>query len=116
MKTFNDLLDKPVTFGGEGAGADPDIFALLYKNVFGAKIKLVTGYPGTNDILLAMERGEVDGLCGLSWSTLKSRHQHWLKDKKVNILVQAGLKKQPELADVPLGDRLAKPAGSDARS
>ena len=71
MKTWNDLLVRPSTFGGEGAGSDPNIFALLYRNVFGAKIKLVHGYPGTSEITLATERGEVDGLCGLSWSTLK---------------------------------------------
>ena len=70
------------------------MFALLYKNVFDAKIKLVSGYHGTNPIVLAMERGEVDGLCGYSWSTIKSRHQDWLKDKKLNILVQAALKKR----------------------
>ena len=107
VKTFSELLVTPATFGGEGAGSDPNIFALLYRNVFGAKIKIVTGYPGTNDIQLATERGEVDGLCGLSWSTLKGRYPHWLKDKKANILVQAGIKKQPELADVPSATELA---------
>jgi tripartite-type tricarboxylate transporter receptor subunit TctC len=107
VKTFNELLTTTATFGGEGAGSDPNIFALLYRNVFGAKIKIVTGYPGTNDIQLATERGEVDGLCGLSWSTLKGRYPHWLKDKKANILVQAGIKKQPELADVPSATELA---------
>jgi tripartite-type tricarboxylate transporter receptor subunit TctC len=102
VKTWSDMLEKPVTFGGEGPGADPDIYALLYKNVFGAKVKLVAGYHGTNDVTLAMERGEVDGLCGLSWSTLKSRHMQWMKDKKINILVQAAFKKEPEMGDVPL--------------
>jgi tripartite-type tricarboxylate transporter receptor subunit TctC len=108
VKTWNDMLEKPVTLGGEGPGADPDIFSLLYKNVFGAKVKLVTGYHGTNDTVLAMERGEVDGLCGLSWSTLKSRHQQWMQDKKINILVQAAMKKEPELAGIPLVNDFAK--------
>ena len=108
VKTFNELLVTPATFGGEGAGSDPNIFALLYRNVFGAKIKIVTGYPGTNEIQLATERGEVDGLCGLSWSTLKGRYPHWLKDRKANILIQAGIKKQPELPDVPSATELAK--------
>jgi tripartite-type tricarboxylate transporter receptor subunit TctC len=78
------------------------MFARLYKNVFDAPIKLVPGYPGTNEITLAMERGEVDGLCGLSWSTIKTRHAQWLKEKKMNILVQSSLKKEPELGAVPL--------------
>jgi tripartite-type tricarboxylate transporter receptor subunit TctC len=109
VKTFNELLVTPATFGGEGPGSDPNIFALLYRNVFGAKIKIVSGYPGTNEIQLATERGEVDGLCGLSWSTLKGRYPHWLKDgKKANILIQAGIKKQSDLPDVPSATDLAK--------
>src|SRR2546421_3427169 len=102
VKNWKDALEKPITMGGEGSGADPDVYALLYKNLFGAKVKLVTGYHGTNDTVLAMERGEVDGLCGLSWSTLKSRHLQWMQDKKINIVVQAALKKESELGDVPL--------------
>ena len=107
VKTFSELLVIPATFGSEGAGSDPNIFALFYRNVFGAKIKIVTGYPGTNEIQLATERGEVDGLCGLSWSTLKGRYPHWLTGKKANILVQAGIKMQPELPDVPSASELA---------
>jgi tripartite-type tricarboxylate transporter receptor subunit TctC len=102
VKTWTDLLEKPVTLGGDAPGADPDVFALLYKNVFDAKIKLVSGYHGTAPIILAMQRGEVDGLCGLSWSTVKSRHLNWFKEKTINVLVQAALKKEPDLADVPL--------------
>jgi tripartite-type tricarboxylate transporter receptor subunit TctC len=108
VKTWNDILTKEVAMGGEGPGADPDVYALLYKNVFGAKMKLVTGYHGTNDTTLAMERGEVDGLCGLSWSTMKARHQQWMDEKKLNIIIQAALRKQPELADVPLASDLTQ--------
>ena len=108
MKTWSDILTKQVTFGGDGPGADPDVFALLYKNVFDAKVKLVSGYHGTTPIILAMERGEVEGLCGYSWSTIKSKHQQWLKDKKINMLVQAALRKEPDIAEVPLALDLAK--------
>jgi tripartite-type tricarboxylate transporter receptor subunit TctC len=108
VRTWDDFLTKTSILGGEGAGADPDVFALLYRNVFGAKARLVTGYPGTNDTALAMERGEIDGFCGLSWSTLKSRHPDWLKNKSINIIVQAGLQKEPELPDVPLARDLVK--------
>jgi tripartite-type tricarboxylate transporter receptor subunit TctC len=110
VKTWNDLLEKPVTLGGDAPGADPDLFALLYKNVFDAKVKLVSGYHGTSPLILAMERGEVDGLCGLSWSTIKSRHLNWFKEKKINVLVQAALKKEPDLADVPLVIDMTKTA------
>ena len=108
VKTWNDFMTKPVTLGGQGISSDPDIFARLYKNVFGAPIKLVSGYPGTTEITLAMERGEVDGLCGLSWSTIKTRHAKWLADKAVNMLVQSALKKVPELGPVPLVVDLTK--------
>jgi tripartite-type tricarboxylate transporter receptor subunit TctC len=108
VKTWDDVLVTETTLGGEGAGSDPNIFALLYRNVFGAKIKIVSGYHGTNEIQLATERGEVDGLCGLSWSTLKGRYPHWLKDRKVNILVQAGIKKETALSHVPSATELAK--------
>jgi tripartite-type tricarboxylate transporter receptor subunit TctC len=102
VKTWKDVLEKPITLGGQGPSSEPDIFANLYKNLFGGKIKLVAGYPGTNEITLAMERGEVDGVCGLSWSTIKTRHAQWLKEKKINIFVQAAFKKEPEMGDVPL--------------
>jgi tripartite-type tricarboxylate transporter receptor subunit TctC len=102
IQTWQDFISKPSTMGGQGPSSEPDMFARLFKNVFGAPIKLVAGYPGTNEIALAMERGEVDGLCGISWSTVKSRHAQWLKEKKINLLVQASFKKVPELNDIPL--------------
>ena len=108
IKNWDDFLNKPSKFGGEGAGADPDIWTLLYKNVFGAKAQLVSGYPGTNDTVLAMERGEIDGLCGISWSTIKARHPEWLTSHSVNIIVQGALKKEPEISSVPLATDLAK--------
>src|ERR1700730_9843666 len=101
IRTFEDMLLKPFTMGGLGAGADPDIFALMLRNVFGAKLKLVSGYPGTNDVTLAMERGEINGLCGLSWSTVKTRHMDWIKAKLVYIPVQIGLQKEAAIGDVP---------------
>jgi tripartite-type tricarboxylate transporter receptor subunit TctC len=102
VKTFQDMLTMPVVMGGQFAAADSDIYAHLYQNIFGAKIKLVSGYPGTNEIVLAMERGEVDGICGLSWGTIEVAHPEWLKQKSVNFLVQAALQKNPQLPDVPL--------------
>ena len=110
IKTWDDFLNKPSKLGGLGADADPYIWALLYKNVFGAKLQLVSGYPGTNDVVLAMERGEVDGLCGLSWSTIKTRHAEWLTSHAATIIVQAALKKEPQIAAVPLAtDLVTKP-------
>jgi hypothetical protein len=95
-------LSTPSSLGGEGATAEPDIYALFMKNVFGAKVKLVSGYRGTNDIFLAIERGELDGACGISWGTIASLHPDWIRDKKIDVIVQTGLRKHPDLADVPI--------------
>ena len=101
VQKWEDLFAGTANFGGEGKGADPDAFATLLSLEFGAKIKLVTGYPGTAEMTLAMERGELDGLCGISYSTLTSAHADWLRDKTINILVQAALEKDPALPNVP---------------
>src|SRR5262245_29336845 len=65
VKTWKDFLEKPVTLGGTGPSGELDIFTNLYKNIFNANVKLVSGYPGTAEIMLAMERGELDGVCGI---------------------------------------------------
>ncbi len=72
------------------------------RNVFGVKLKLVTGYHGTSDIILAIERGEVDGRCGWSWSSVKSTRPAWIPEKKLNYLVHISDTKAPELPHVPL--------------
>ncbi|MBU7442627.1 Bug family tripartite tricarboxylate transporter substrate binding protein [Paraburkholderia fungorum] len=102
IKTFQDLLTKPSRFGGQGAGSDPDVMANTIKNLLHAKLQLVTGYPGSNETALAMQRGEIDGECGTSWSTLRMRHPDWLRDHKVNLIVQMALEKHPDLPNVPL--------------
>jgi tripartite-type tricarboxylate transporter receptor subunit TctC len=108
IKSFEDLVSQPSRFAGQGAGSDPDVFASTLKNLFAPKLKLVTGYPGSNEGALAMERGEVDGECGVSWSTLAASHPDWVRDHKINVLVQAALEKDPELPNVPLLLDLAK--------
>ncbi|HVY58136.1 MAG TPA: tripartite tricarboxylate transporter substrate-binding protein [Xanthobacteraceae bacterium] len=108
VKTWDDVLSKEFTVAGEGSGSDPDIFAKVLKSVFGAKLKLITGYPGASEMSLAMERGEIDGRCGWSWSTIKAQKQDWLRSKKLNIIVQLSLDKSPDLPDVPLIIDLAK--------
>jgi hypothetical protein len=71
-------------------------------------MRVITGYPGGNEVGLAMERGEVQGRCGWSWSSVKSTHQKWLDEKRFAILVQLALKKHPDLPDIPLIVDLAK--------
>lgn len=108
ISRFEELFEKPLTVGGTGASADTDQFPRILNAVLGTKMKLVTGYPGGNDVALAMERGEVQGRCGWSWSSVKSTHGAWLTDKKMTVLVQLALAKHPELPDVPLIGEFAK--------
>jgi tripartite-type tricarboxylate transporter receptor subunit TctC len=110
IQSWQDALAREFIVGGDGADSDPDIYARLYKNVFGAKLKLITGFPGTRDITLAMERREVDGLCGISWSTLKSQHAEWIAGGKIRILIQAADQREPDLAQVPLAGELTRDA------
>src|SRR4029453_12420275 len=97
IKKIEELYGKELTVGGTGASADTDQFPRVTNGVLGTKFKVITGYPGGNDIGLAMEGGEVMGRCGWSYSSVKTTHPDWLRDKKVNLLVQLALSKHPEL-------------------
>ena len=108
VATFEELMTKELVLGAVSMSDDTGQFARVLSRSFGAKLKVVTGYPGGNDIVLAMERGEVQGRCGWSWSSVKAIHKNWLEQKKINILVQFGLNKHPDLADTPLVLDLAK--------
>lgn len=101
VKSVEDMKTRGMIVGGTGPGADTDTMPRILNNVLGTKLKLVTGYPGGNDVLLAMERGEVEGRCGYSYSSLKSRRGKWLKDGSVNILLQMSTAKHPEMPNVP---------------
>jgi tripartite-type tricarboxylate transporter receptor subunit TctC len=102
IKTWQDMLTKSYTVGGTGSGSDTDVFPDVLRHMFHMKIKLVTGYPGGSDVILAMERGEVDGRCGWSWSSVKSTKYDLYEKKEIVIPVQLALKKHPDLPDVPL--------------
>jgi tripartite-type tricarboxylate transporter receptor subunit TctC len=108
IKTWQDVLTKPFALAGEGSGSEPDSFARILRNIFGAKVKLVTGYPGGNEMNLAIERGEVDGRCGWSWDSIKSTRPDWLRDRKINLLAVFSLQKAVDIpAEVPLIGDLA---------
>ena len=101
FKTFDDLFQREITVGSTGATDDTGRFPLLTRNLTGAKIKIVQGYPGGNDVTLAMEREEVHGRFGWSWGSVKSRAKSWLDDKKIDVLFQMGLNKAPDMPNVP---------------
>ena len=102
VTTLEQLKQKELTVGGTGPAADTDQFPKVLNAVIGTKFRLVPGYPGGNDIDLAMERGEVMGRCGWSWSSVVATHQSWIDEKKINVLVQLSLSKHRDLPDVPL--------------
>jgi tripartite-type tricarboxylate transporter receptor subunit TctC len=97
VKTFEDAQKMNAVIGASAAGGSTRDYAAFHKNAMGAQFTIVNGYKGTTEIMLAMERGEVDGLCGLDWTSLKSQKPNWLRDKTVNILVQDGMETEPEL-------------------
>jgi len=105
---FEEMLSRELIVGGTGPAADTDQFPKVVNGVLATKMRVIAGYPGGNDVGLAMERGEVQGRCGWSWSSVKSTQQRWIDDKKINVLVQLALQKHPDLPDVPLVTDLAK--------
>jgi tripartite-type tricarboxylate transporter receptor subunit TctC len=102
IRTWQDMLSRSFTVGGEGSGSDPDIYAALLKNAFGVKLRLISGYPGTSEVALAIERGEVDSRASWSWSSLKTVKPDWLAQHKIFMPLQLNLQRSPELPQVPL--------------
>jgi tripartite-type tricarboxylate transporter receptor subunit TctC len=105
---LEDTLTKELIVGGTGQAADTDQFPRILNGVLGTKFKIVTGYPGGNDVTLALERGEVKGRCGWSWSSVLATQKRWIDDKSIIILAQLSLSKHPDLPDVPLVMDFAK--------
>jgi tripartite-type tricarboxylate transporter receptor subunit TctC len=102
IKTFDDLKTKELIVGGTGDTADTVQFPKILNAVFNTKMKIINGYPGGKDVVLAMERGEVAGRCGWSWSSVKSKNMDWVDGGKMNVIVQLSTGKHEELPNVPL--------------
>jgi tripartite-type tricarboxylate transporter receptor subunit TctC len=108
VKTIDDATKKEVVIGAAGVTSISVIFPQVSNNLFGTKFRIIAGYPGANDILLAMERGEVDGIGASSaWSATRP---DWLRDHRLNVLFQVGAKRAAEEPDAPLLTELAKNA------
>ena len=102
FKTIEDLRDKQMIVAGTGAGSDSDTYPIILNEVLKTKIKLITGYLGTKETIMAIETGEAHGRCSVAYSALKMARPDWLRDKKINVIMQFGLEKSSELPDVPL--------------
>jgi len=108
VRSIEAFLARPLTFAANAPGAESDVYPRILNNLLGTKFKVVTGYPGVNDLSLAMERGETDGRCGWTWSAAKAARGDWVRDNKIYVAVQFATEKHPELPKVPLVTELAR--------
>jgi tripartite-type tricarboxylate transporter receptor subunit TctC len=97
IKTFDDALTQKASFGGVSTSDSTRGYGYMHKKTSGAQYDVVSGYSGTAEIALAMERGELDGVCGWDWASFKSQRPDWIRDNKVNLLLQVGLEPNEEL-------------------
>jgi tripartite-type tricarboxylate transporter receptor subunit TctC len=108
VNTIADAKHRKLVLGAGGAAATGAFYARVLSSVFGVKFKLVQGYGGLDQALLAMEKGEIEGYPSVFWSTLKSTRPEWVKNKTVKPIVQWGDRPNPELKDVPFAIDLLK--------
>jgi tripartite-type tricarboxylate transporter receptor subunit TctC len=110
VKRFADAMQREVILGASGSGGYSTDYPAMYNNFLATKFKVVGGYPGINEIGLAIENGEVDGTCGSSWSVMTTGRPHWLKDGVMTVLAQENVKLHPDVAKlgVPLTLSFAK--------
>ena len=98
VKTFDDVLKNELIVAGTGGATN--FYPLFVDAILGARVKMIPGYQGTKQGMLAMERGEVGGVMGITWASVKATNAAWLRDDKIRVFIQFGLKKHPELPDV----------------
>jgi tripartite-type tricarboxylate transporter receptor subunit TctC len=101
VKTLADARQRESLMGATGEGSTPVMYPRLLNAMLGTKFKVITGYT-TAGLRLAVENGEVEGVCGVTWETHMASVPHWIIDKKVNFILQLGLKESPHLKGVPL--------------
>ncbi len=95
IKTFDQARTGRVIVGATAGGGASSDYPTLLNAIAGTKFEIVSGYKGVGEYLLAMERGEVDGTC-TGWPVFPSTRPDWVRDKKINILMQFGVEAYPE--------------------
>jgi tripartite-type tricarboxylate transporter receptor subunit TctC len=100
VKTFDDVLKRKTTIGATTANDSTRDYAFMLQHAAGAQLNVVAGYVGTVDIALAVERGEVEGVCGWGWSSVKAQRPDWVKTGAVNVILQTGIDETPELTQM----------------
>lgn len=109
IDSWEDLKTQEATVSSTGAGSNTNTIPRVLSELFGLKMTVISGYPGSNDAVLAMERGEVDGLGSRFLSSMKASTPQWLeKGSNVNIIYQLGRERHPDLPDVPLVSEMAE--------
>ena len=103
IKTIAQAREREVIVAAAAATSNSAIMPKVLNALIGTKFKIVSGYDPGSGMTLALESGETEGVCGLSWSTIKAARPQWIKNDKLNVLVQLGLAKLPELPNVPSG-------------
>src|SRR5258705_8053430 len=101
IKTASDIFEREFVVGGAGVNADSVIFPNAVNRVLSTRFKVVSGYQGSAEMVLAMERGEVQGIGNWHYSSILANRPDWLRDKKINLILQLGLGPHPQLPDVP---------------
>jgi tripartite-type tricarboxylate transporter receptor subunit TctC len=102
VKTWQDLRTRELIVAGTGIGTESVVVPYVLRNVLGFKFKVIASYPGGSEMNLAMQRGEVDGRATFSWTSLKPHYKQWVESGELIILYQQGLRKHPEIPNVPL--------------
>ena len=111
IKTLQDAQTQEMITGGAGAASTPAFYGRVFNQIFNMKARLITGYPGQNEILLAMENGEVEAMASPFWSSLKTSRPDLYPQSKIRMLFQYGAEPHPDLKDVPVAiDLLSSPA------
>ncbi len=110
VNTWQDAIKRELVMGASGANSTPAFLGRIFMETLGIKLKIIPGFPGQNDALLAMERGEIDGYPSVFYNSLMATRPTWIPEKKVKLLVQIGAEREPAIADVPFVADLAKNA------
>ncbi|MBN9080392.1 MAG: hypothetical protein BGP04_19170 [Rhizobiales bacterium 62-17] len=112
VKSLDDFLGKDIVVGASASGGSTHDFPNLLKDVLGAKFKVVSGYPGSNEIALAVEKNEVNGACGMGWSSVASTRPQWVNGSDVKVIAQEGISSASELDKLKVEMTMAR-AGDD---
>jgi tripartite-type tricarboxylate transporter receptor subunit TctC len=101
VRSIEDARRREVIVAAAGASSNTAVVPKALNALLDTRFKVIAGYDPGSGLTLAMERGEAEGVCGLSWSTIRVSRPHWIRDNLLNVLVQMGLEKLPDLANVP---------------